>query len=496
MVRALRTSLTIAVVSALIATVIGTLSAIAMTGARPAVRTTFEILVYMAIIVPGIVIGISTLIFAVTAFDLVNPVIASLIPGKPPQLTLGLGTVIAAHAMFTSAIVNVIVRTRMAGMDRTLIEASSDLYASPWRTFRQVTIPQLRPAIVAGFLLAFTFSFDDFIVAFFTTGQDQTLPIFLFASIRRGVTPVVNAIATVLLTITVLTLVDGMAGRRAARQPSVTGARDSWVTAPPRTRTRRPLLSDLVRDGLRSAIGSGEFPAGSWLPNESQLCDRFAVSRVTVREAVRVLVEEGYVVRVHGVGTRVAPRPPLRHSLDLNFSYMQLIAAQRAVPAAARCLSAVGWRPPAISQRGWGCQRERRWSDSSASGRRMGSRSSCPSTMSPYPSWVTGWDGPRCSAPCTSSWARSATRCTTVKRPWRQQPRTRGHHGSWAAYRAPCCNASTRWISMPKAIGSCTARSGTCLRPSSSGSSAAAPERSGQKAPASPWNGNPPLIWR
>lgn len=215
-VRALRTSLTIALVSAVIATIIGTLSAIAMNGARPAVRLTFEILVYVAIIVPGIVIGISTLIFAVTAFDLVNPVIASLLPGDPPELSLGLGTVIAAHAMFTSAIVNVLVRTRMAGMDRTLIEASSDLYASPWRTFRQVTIPQLRPAIVAGFLLAFTFSFDDFIVAFFTTGQDQTLPIFLFASIRRGVTPVVNAIATVLLTVTISSLVLAwlVAGRR------------------------------------------------------------------------------------------------------------------------------------------------------------------------------------------------------------------------------------------------------------------------------------------
>jgi spermidine/putrescine transport system permease protein len=215
-VRALRTSLTIALVSAVIATIIGTLSAIAMNGARPAVRMAFEMLVYIAIIVPGIVIGISTLIFAVTAFDLVNPVLASLLPGDPPQLTLGLGTVIAAHAMFTSAIVNVLVRTRMAGMDRTLIEASSDLYASPWRTFRQVTIPQLRPAIVAGFLLAFTFSFDDFIVAFFTTGQDQTLPIFLFASIRRGVTPVVNAIATVLLTVTISSLVLAwlVAGRR------------------------------------------------------------------------------------------------------------------------------------------------------------------------------------------------------------------------------------------------------------------------------------------
>jgi spermidine/putrescine transport system permease protein len=225
-VRALRTSLTIALVSAIIATILGTLAAIGISGARPGVRRLFEILVYSAIIVPGIVIGISTLIFAVTAFDLLNPVLAALIPGKPPQLTLGLGTVIAAHAMFTSAIVYVLVRTRMAGMDRTLIEASTDLYAGPWRTFRQVTIPQLRPAIVAGFLLAFTFSFDDFIVAFFTTGQDQTLPIFLFASIRKGVTPVVNAIATVLLTVTISSLaiawlVGARRGRGAATVPEV-----------------------------------------------------------------------------------------------------------------------------------------------------------------------------------------------------------------------------------------------------------------------------------
>jgi len=106
-----------------------------------------------------------------------------------------------------------------------------------------------------------------------------------------------------------------------------------------RPRSRRPLLTDVVRDGLRSAIVGGEYPAGSWLPNEADLCQRFSVSRVTVREAVRVLVEEGFVVRVRGVGTHVAPRPPLRHSLDVNFSYMQLIAASGRVPGA-RCLSA------------------------------------------------------------------------------------------------------------------------------------------------------------
>ncbi len=206
--RALRNSLVIAITSASLATVLGTISAVALPSARPMVRRAFEQLTYVAIIVPGIVIGISTLIFMVTLFDWLNPWLAYLWPsGDPPQLGLGTATVIAAHTMFTTAVVHVLVRTRMVGMDRALVEASEDLYATPWRTFWQVTIPQLLPAIIAGFLLAFTFSFDDFIVAFFTSGQDQTLPIYLFASIRRGVTPVVNAIATVLLLVTISALV-------------------------------------------------------------------------------------------------------------------------------------------------------------------------------------------------------------------------------------------------------------------------------------------------
>jgi spermidine/putrescine transport system permease protein len=221
--RALRTSATIAITSATLATFLGTSSALAMASARPAVRRLFEQLTYIAIIVPGIVIGISTLILMVTVFDWVNPILKSFWPGKPPQLGLGSLTIIAAQTMFTTAVVNVLVRTRMAGMDTSLVEASSDLYATPWRTFRQVTLPQLLPAIIAGFLLAFTFSFDDFIVAFFTSGQDQTLPIFLFAQIRRGVTPVVNAIATVLLCVTVVTLVAAwLVGTRRNRRPTQT----------------------------------------------------------------------------------------------------------------------------------------------------------------------------------------------------------------------------------------------------------------------------------
>jgi spermidine/putrescine transport system permease protein len=219
LIDALGTSLTIATTTAVLATVLGTASALAMDRLPPRIRWAFELLTYVAIIVPGIVIGIATLIFLVTAFDWLNPWLAYFTAGTGPQMGLGTASVVAAHTLFTMAIVNVLVRTRMRGMDRTLIEASEDLFATPWRTFWQVTFPMLLPAIVSGALLAFTFSFDDFIIAFFTSGQDQTVPIYLFASIRRGVSPEVNAIATVLLTVTILAMVlAGLVYRRGQRR--------------------------------------------------------------------------------------------------------------------------------------------------------------------------------------------------------------------------------------------------------------------------------------
>lgn len=100
----------------------------------------------------------------------------------------------------------------------------------------------------------------------------------------------------------------------------------SALSIRPRNRVR-PLLADVVRVQLRQAILSGEFPLGTKLPNEQQLCDRFAVSRVTIREAVRGLIEDGYVVRRQGSGTYVTRRPSLRNSLDTNFSYTEFLEA-------------------------------------------------------------------------------------------------------------------------------------------------------------------------
>ena len=219
---ALQTSLIVAFTSSILATLAGTLAALALQSVKGRLRVAFDALIYIAVMVPGIVIGIATLIALVTVFNWLNPILAALWPdpATAPKLSLGYGSLIAAHGLFAMALVIIIVRARVAGMDRSLIEASADLGATPWGTFRQVTLPQIFPAILAGFLLSFTFSFDDFIIAFFDAGSQTTLPIYVFSSIRRGVTPEINAIGTMVLAVSLLMLITAQTilqrGRRKA----------------------------------------------------------------------------------------------------------------------------------------------------------------------------------------------------------------------------------------------------------------------------------------
>src|SRR3954451_802040 len=223
---ALRTSLIVGLSSAVLATLFGTMAATGLQSVRGALRNLFDGLVYVALMIPGIVIGIATLLALVSLFDLLNPVLAAVWPamlGGPPQLQLGLGSLIAAHTLFTMALAVLIVRSRLAGMDRSLIEASMDLYATPWGTFRQITLPQLLPAIIASLLLAFTFSFDDFVIAFFVAGANTTLPIYVFSSIRRGVTPEINAIGTMVLTVSLALMIAAQLLLRWRQEPAVDG---------------------------------------------------------------------------------------------------------------------------------------------------------------------------------------------------------------------------------------------------------------------------------
>jgi spermidine/putrescine transport system permease protein len=167
------------------------------------VRLGFDGLTYVSIIVPEIVIALATLVMFASSFVIINETFGT-------RLQLGIPTIVAAHMLFNISFVLLLVRARLSGMDRTLVEASFDLYATPWRTFRQITFPQLLPAIIAGFLLAFTFSFDDYVITSFVSGPgSSTLPIFVFGQVKRGVTPETNAVATMMLVTTLAMLAVG-----------------------------------------------------------------------------------------------------------------------------------------------------------------------------------------------------------------------------------------------------------------------------------------------
>ncbi|MGB8817389.1 MAG: ABC transporter permease [Rhizobiaceae bacterium] len=207
LVEALQNSLIIALASATLAAIFGTMAAIGMERLGSRTRMVFDALLAAAIVVPGVVIGIATLVALVEVFGMLNPLLANVWPGEsPPQFGLGYSSIIAAHGLFSLALVTMIVKARIANLSRDIVEASSDLYATPLTTFRRIVLPQISPSILAGFLLSFTFSFDDFIIAFFVAGTQTTLPIYVFASIRRGVTPEINAIATLVLVASILVI--------------------------------------------------------------------------------------------------------------------------------------------------------------------------------------------------------------------------------------------------------------------------------------------------
>ena len=188
---ALRNSLLIAAGNAVVACVLGTLLALSLPRMWRALRVPIDALVTMTLVTPEIVFGIAALVF----FTQIG-------------LTLGLGTILVAHVVFNASVVALVVRARFVGLGLEFEEASFDLGAGPLSTFRQVTLPRLAPAILAGGLLAFTFSFDDFYTSFFVSGAGTTtLPLYVFSSLRFGVSPIVNAVAAMVLALTVAAVV-------------------------------------------------------------------------------------------------------------------------------------------------------------------------------------------------------------------------------------------------------------------------------------------------
>jgi spermidine/putrescine transport system permease protein len=188
MLTAAGNSFLIAVVAAAFSTILGTMAGFALY--RYKLRL-LPVLVLAPVAIPEILMGVSLLMF----FVLLN-------------FTLGLASIILSHITFCISFVAVVVRSRLAGMDESLTEAARDLGATPWRAFRLVTLPLIMPGIVAGALMAFTLSIDDFVITFFTAGVGATtLPLQIYSMIKVAVTPEVNAVSTLLMLLTLFLIV-------------------------------------------------------------------------------------------------------------------------------------------------------------------------------------------------------------------------------------------------------------------------------------------------
>jgi spermidine/putrescine transport system permease protein len=178
---ALRNSLLIAVISTVVSTILGTMIGLALGRYRFRGKNLYDLVIFSSISAPELVLGASLLSLFITV-----------------QFARGFVTIIIAHVAFSLAFVAVTVRARVLGLDPALEEAAQDLGADPWTTFRKITLPLLAPGIVAGALLAFALSIDDYVVTSFVNGQVETFPIWVYGATRIGVPPQVNVMGTLI----------------------------------------------------------------------------------------------------------------------------------------------------------------------------------------------------------------------------------------------------------------------------------------------------------
>jgi spermidine/putrescine transport system permease protein len=192
---ATRNTLVIAITSTVVSTIVGTMAALALQRYRFRGRDASETTMYFPIVTPEIVMGIGILVMFSAVFGFINSALAL---GPDGRLSMGMGTVIISHIAFSVPFVILTVRARLHGFDNRVEEAAMDLGANELTTFRRVTLPLIAPGVLAGAMLAFTLSLDDFIITFFTTGPGATtLPIYVYGLLRRVVTPEVNALSTI-----------------------------------------------------------------------------------------------------------------------------------------------------------------------------------------------------------------------------------------------------------------------------------------------------------
>ncbi|MDQ2089541.1 ABC transporter permease [Marimonas arenosa] len=195
-------TLKVAVASSTIATVLGTMAAYVMVRAgRFSGRTLFSGMIYAPLVMPEVITGLSLLLLFIGI-----------------GLDRGIVTIILAHTTFSMCYVSVVVSSRLVSFDRSLEEAALDLGCSPFEAFRLVTLPIIAPAVISGWLLAFTLSLDDLVIASFTSGPSATtLPIKIFSAVRLGVSPEINALSTIMIAIvTVAVITASFVSKRAS----------------------------------------------------------------------------------------------------------------------------------------------------------------------------------------------------------------------------------------------------------------------------------------
>jgi spermidine/putrescine transport system permease protein len=212
LVQAFINSLTIAFVCTILSVILGALAAVLLWRFRFPGKTALEGAMALPIVVPEICMGVAMLVFFARVFPWPT--------GMPWPLNLGAITI--AHVSFSFPFVATVVRARLASFNRELEEAAKDLGAGEWRTFMDVLVPHMQPGLVAGALLAFTLSLDDFVITFFTAGPDTiTFPVKVYSMLRFSVTPEVNAASTILIVVTVALTAIGlqMQGLQGEKKP-------------------------------------------------------------------------------------------------------------------------------------------------------------------------------------------------------------------------------------------------------------------------------------
>ena len=190
----LKNSLIVSTTTTTISTFIGTMTALALARFRFKFKSFYRALIFLPMLIPDIVLGIALLIYFVTI-----------------GIKLSLLSIIIGHCTFLSSYVFIVVSARLAGMNETLEEASFDLGANRLTTFRKITLPLISPGIIGGALLAFIISLDDLVITYFISGVGSTtLPVFIYGIMRRGIKPEINAIATLMIVVSLLIAAAGL----------------------------------------------------------------------------------------------------------------------------------------------------------------------------------------------------------------------------------------------------------------------------------------------